>query len=145
MNAMQVDSPLGKITLVAEGDALIAVCLDGTTPALQRAARQLSEYFEGRRDRFELPLAAEGTDFERAVWSALDEIPFGQTRSYSDIARQIGRPKAVRAVGAANAKNPLAVVRPCHRVIGAAGALTGYSGGLSRKRWLLAHENRRAK
>src|SRR5207248_1063778 len=108
----------------AEGDRLIGICLEEKSPVLEQAARQLAEYFDGRRDSFDLPLAAEGTAFQREVWSALQEIPFGQTRSYQDIARQIGRPKAVRAVGAANGKNPLAVVVPCHRVIGKSGALT---------------------
>jgi methylated-DNA-[protein]-cysteine S-methyltransferase len=143
MNAMQLDSPLGKITLVAEGDRLIGICLEEKSPVLERAAAQLAEYFAGERDAFDLPLGAEGTSFQREVWGALQKIPFGETRSYEDIARQIGRPKAVRAVGAANGKNPLAVVVPCHRVIGKSGELTGYAGGLSRKRWLLKHENAR--
>lgn len=102
--------------------------------------RQLEEYFRGERQSFDLPYAARGTQFQREVWSALDAIPFGKTVSYAEIARQIGRPKAVRAVGAANGANPWAIVRPCHRVIGANGALTGYAGGLAYKEGLLALE-----
>jgi methylated-DNA-[protein]-cysteine S-methyltransferase len=139
-------APFGPLTLVADGDALAAVHLDGD-PALPpprgvlaRVARQLDEYFARRRASFDVPLAAPGTDFQRAVWAALSAIPFGETRSYVDIARAVGRPTASRAVGAANGQNPIAIIVPCHRVIGASGALTGYAGGLERKRWLLAHE-----
>ncbi len=109
---------------------------------LDRAERELAAYFAGRLRRFTIPLAPEGTPFQRAVWAALATIPFGETRSYSDVARAVGRPRAVRAVGAANGRNPLALVLPCHRVIGASGALTGYAGGIDRKEWLLAHEQR---
>jgi methylated-DNA-[protein]-cysteine S-methyltransferase len=104
-------------------------------------ARQLSEYFAGKRTAFDLPLDPEGTEFQRDVWRALTEIPFGQRASYADVARRIGRPEAVRAVGAANGANPIAVVIPCHRVIGRDGSLTGYGAGLPIKRWLLDFES----
>jgi len=104
------------------------------------AAKQLSEYLEGKRRDFELALDLRGTEFQLAVWRALCEIPFGETISYAEQARRVGRPSAPRAVGAANGANPISIVLPCHRVIGASGDLTGYGGGLARKRWLLAHE-----
>lgn len=107
---------------------------------LDRAARELDEYVRGVRRSFSLPLAPGGTAFQRAVWDALVAIPFGETRSYAAIAAAIGRPRAARAVGAANALNPISVVVPCHRVIGSDRDLTGYAGGLARKRWLLNHE-----
>ncbi len=108
--------------------------------AAGEATRQLREYFDGERRSFALPLAARGTDFQRRVWSELSEIPHGRTRSYGEIAEAIGQPTASRAVGAANGRNPISIVVPCHRVIGASGALTGYGGGMDRKRWLLNHE-----
>ena len=104
------------------------------------ARRQLAEYFAGLRRDFDLTLSPSGTVFQREVWAALEAIPFGATCCYSDIAERIGRPRAVRAVGAANGKNPIAIVVPCHRMIGRDGSLTGYGGGLDRKRWLLEHE-----
>jgi methylated-DNA-[protein]-cysteine S-methyltransferase len=107
---------------------------------LLETERQLGEYFAGTRTRFELPLEACGSDFEKKVWRALKKIPYGTTRSYLDLAKAIGSPKACRAVGAANSKNPLPIVVPCHRVIGANGKLTGFAGGLDRKATLLAHE-----
>jgi methylated-DNA-[protein]-cysteine S-methyltransferase len=107
---------------------------------LIEAERQLSEYFTGQRIRFDLPLQLNGTEFQKKVWQALREIPFGKTRSYRDLARAVGLPKASRAVGAANGKNPLSIVVPCHRVIGANGALTGFAGGLATKAALLALE-----
>jgi methylated-DNA-[protein]-cysteine S-methyltransferase len=107
---------------------------------LTRAASQLREYFAGRRQRFDLPLAAQGTPFQQAVWQALAAIPWGALRSYADIARAIDKPSAVRAVGAANGRNPLPIVVPCHRVIGSNGALTGFAGGLETKRQLLELE-----
>jgi methylated-DNA-[protein]-cysteine S-methyltransferase len=144
------DSPLGPLRLVARGDELVGVYLPDqaapdapvrATPVLARAARQLAEYFAGERRTFDLPLAPQGTGFQQLVWRALAAIPYGQTRSYGELARAIGRPSASRAVGAANGKNPLAIVVPCHRVIGASGELTGYAGGMAAKRWLLAHES----
>jgi methylated-DNA-[protein]-cysteine S-methyltransferase len=138
---------LGLLRIRAQGAAIIAIEFvvrqdrparpDGTTA---EACRQLAEYFEGTRRLFELPLSPGGTDFQRGVWSALCAIPWGQTRSYGEIASQLGRPGAQRAVGAANRRNPIAVVIPCHRVIGRDGSLTGYAAGVARKQWLLALE-----
>jgi methylated-DNA-[protein]-cysteine S-methyltransferase len=104
------------------------------------ASVQLSEYFEGKRKTFELELAPEGTDFQKAVWDELTRVPYGSTLSYGELARRIGRADAVRAVGAANGANPIPIVIPCHRVVGSNGSLTGYGGGLDRKKWLLALE-----
>jgi methylated-DNA-[protein]-cysteine S-methyltransferase len=104
------------------------------------AIRQLAEYFEGTRKDFDLPLGFTGTEFQKQVWTELTAIPFGQTVSYGDLARSIGKPSAVRAVGAANGDNPIPIIVPCHRVIGSDGGLTGYGGGLERKEWLLKHE-----
>jgi len=112
----------------------------GDNPILQLARRQLDEYFAGTRTSFDLPLDAEGTAFERRVWDLLRVIPYGTTTSYGELARRLGEPKDARAVGAANGKNPIPIVVPCHRVIGANGDLTGFGGGLERKRWLLEHE-----
>ncbi|WP_082582866.1 methylated-DNA--[protein]-cysteine S-methyltransferase [Frateuria sp. Soil773] len=150
-----IDSPVGRLTLVARGDRLAAVLWendrpgrvrldamheDRERPVLLETERQLKEYFAGARRRFELPLDFAGTAFQRKVWQALLAIPFGETRSYSGIARQISHPDAVRAVGAANGRNPISIVAPCHRVVGADGSLTGFAGGLDAKRWLLALE-----
>lgn len=106
-----------------------------------QAVNQLTEYFAGQRRTFDLPLAAKGTTFQQHVWQLLRDIPYGQTASYSDIAQRLGKPKAVRAVGAANGRNPISIIVPCHRVIGADGSLTGYAGGLARKSQLLNLEN----
>lgn len=149
--AIAVESPLGKLRLVAADGALIGIWLPGRPgapppaavggdPVLEEARAQLDQYFGGRRRTFDLPLAPRGTAFQRAVWAALLDIPFGETRSYGGLARSLGRPSAARAVGAANGANPLPIVVPCHRVIGADGSLTGYAGGEERKRWLLRHE-----
>lgn len=150
MNTLILNSPIGALQLVSDGSALSEIRFSGThrrtsgdsasDPTLSAAARQLDEYFAGRRRSFELPLAAQGTDFQRQVWQALAEIPYGELRSYRDIARGIGRDKAVRAVGAANGRNPLPIVVPCHRVIGSNGTLTGFAGGLEVKRQLLQLE-----
>jgi methylated-DNA-[protein]-cysteine S-methyltransferase len=145
------DTPMGRLSLVAGGGALVGLYLpdhapaldarDGTgDPVLDRARVELDEYFAGRRTSFDIPLDPRGTPFQRVVWEALRAIPFGKTRSYGDLAAAIGRPKASRAVGAANGQNPIAIVIPCHRVIGADGSLTGYGGGMARKEWLLRHE-----
>lgn len=151
MESIEMKSPIGTLTLVADGDALVGVYMESyepprverrSTPVLERAATQLREYFAGTRETFDLELQPRGTEFQRAVWSALGEIPFGQTVSYAHIAKRIGRPSAVRAVGAANGQNPIALIIPCHRVVGSDGSLTGYGGGLPRKKWLLAHETR---
>lgn len=140
---------LGLIRIQASDDGLTAITFIEPT-AVDTAAQpnahtrlcqqQLAEYFAGQRTRFELPLAARGTAFQQQVWRRLCDIPFGVTASYADIAARLDNPRAVRAVGAANGRNPLAIVVPCHRVIGRDGSLTGYAGGLARKRWLLAHE-----
>lgn len=110
------------------------------TPLLRQAAAELTEYFAGRRRAFTLPLAPEGTPFQRAVWDALRTIPYGESRSYKQIAAQIGRPTACRAVGMANNRNPIAIVVPCHRVVGSGGTLVGYAGGLEAKAYLLGLE-----
>jgi methylated-DNA-[protein]-cysteine S-methyltransferase len=148
-------SPVGTLTLVASGRGLAAILWEDDDPArvplgdvhatpddavLVETARQLDDYFARRRTRFDLPLAPIGTDFQKAVWDALCAIPYGETRSYADVARAIGRPTATRAVGAATGRNPISIVVPCHRVIGSSGALTGFAGGLTAKRRLLALE-----
>jgi methylated-DNA-[protein]-cysteine S-methyltransferase len=145
-------TPVGIITLVQDDGALIGAHLEGLVPSALRsiakrdasafdaARRQLDAYFDGSRARFELRLAPRGTPFQTRVWKALLAVDFGKTASYGDIARAIGSPTASRAVGAANGQNPIAIIIPCHRIIGSSGALVGYGGGLPRKRWLLAHE-----
>ncbi|HWJ69873.1 MAG TPA: methylated-DNA--[protein]-cysteine S-methyltransferase [Sphingobium sp.] len=148
-------SPVGRLTLVASRDALIAILWERDAPGRVRlpalteqadhpllieAERQLAGYFAGERRAFDLPLDFRGTAFQQMVWTALLDIPFGETRSYAQIARAIGAPAASRAVGAANGRNPLSIVAPCHRVVGASGALTGFAGGLAAKRYLLGHE-----
>ena len=148
-----VDSPIGPLLLAGDDDGLkfigfpdgkgkVAVdsAWEHKVDCFPDAGSQLQEYFDGRRHSFELQLAPSGTDFQLAVLAALQTIPCGETRSYLDIAQQIGRPKAVRAVGAANGRNPLPIVIPCHRVIGADGSLTGFGGGLKAKRFLLELE-----
>ena len=156
LTKMLIESPLGTLQLIATGDELSAVHLpeqgplavpdpgNGTNTVLERTAQQLAEYFAGTRTRFDLALAPRGSGFQERVWRALLAIPYGTTWSYGEVARSIGRPSASRAVGAANGANPIAIIVPCHRVIGASGALTGYAGGLAAKQWLLAHEGRLA-
>lgn len=150
-------SPVGQLTLVARAGKLAAILWEteranrvrlgdlietGDNPVLLETERQLTEYFAGTRNHFELELDFVGTDFQKQVWQALLTIPFGETRSYSQIASQIGNPTAVRAVGAANGRNPISIIAPCHRVIGASGTLTGFAGGLEAKQYLLTLENR---
>lgn len=113
---------------------------DVEQPHILNCAAQLNDYFAGKRTTFDVTLATHGTAFQQAVWQALTAVPFGQTQSYSDIAHALNNPKAVRAVGTANGKNPISIIVPCHRIIGANGKLTGYAGGLERKQWLLEHE-----
>ena len=149
---MTIDSPLGMLRLVERDHALAGIYLPTqdvpwladvprrTTRLLERAAGQLVEYFAGDRRAFDLPLSLRGTGFQSLVWRALAAIPYGETRSYGELARAIGRPAASRAVGFANSNNPISIVVPCHRVIAASGSLTGYAGGLAAKRWLLDHE-----
>lgn len=147
------DSPIGRLLLAADDTGLQQLLMEIDTKPwpiaehwrsagdeLDKVCRQLDEYFAGRRQRFELPLAPQGTAFQQAVWQALLQIPFGQTSCYSALAAKIARPKAVRAVGAANGANPIAIIIPCHRVIGRDGSLTGYAGGLPRKALLLKLE-----
>lgn len=149
MDLLLFDTPLGQMALAEEDGALIRLYLPGTgiprilpreTPLLLKAQQQLLEYFQKERQTFDLPLAPQGTPFQRAVWKELRRIPYGATCTYGDIAARIGRPKAVRAVGQANHCNPLPIFIPCHRVIGKNGALTGYAGGLALKQALLELE-----
>lgn len=152
---MYMDSPVGALKLVAHDQALVAVMWDNEDhkrvrlaelieniqhPMLLKVKRQLEQYFAGQRQRFDLPLDFQGTDFQQQVWQALLTIPYGETRSYKDIALQIGNEKAVRAVGAANGRNPISIIAPCHRVIGSGGALVGFAGGLDKKQILLSLE-----
>jgi methylated-DNA-[protein]-cysteine S-methyltransferase len=153
-------SPVGELRLVATDDGLADIVFPDSSgaaispvpngvsasiddhPMLARAAAQLGEYFAGKRQRFTVKLAPRGTAFQHRVWGALAAIPYGETRSYAQIARAIGKPTAMRAVGAANGRNPLPIIVPCHRVIGANGTLTGFGGGLPTKQWLLDLERR---
>jgi methylated-DNA-[protein]-cysteine S-methyltransferase len=138
---MVVETPIGPLALTASPRGLLRVDWEGRgggdARMLERTAEQLLEYFAGRRTRFELPLDLAGTEFQRLAWMALADIPYGTTRSYAEQALQIGRPTAIRAVGAANGRNPLPIVLPCHRLVGSNGSLTGFGGGLWRKRALL--------
>jgi methylated-DNA-[protein]-cysteine S-methyltransferase len=146
-------SPLGRLTLQANDAGLTGAWFDVQTtapddfgtenadhPILRQAIAELTEYFAGQRQQFEVPTAAQGTDFQQQVWAQLTQIPFGETRTYQDLALAIDNPKAVRAVGLANGKNPISIIVPCHRVIGKNGRLTGYAGGVERKQKLLALE-----
>jgi len=143
-------SPLGPLEIRFSDQALHGLTfvnrLKGMSlfshPFLFEIQRQLMEYFSGERKEFDLPLVYKGTPFQQAVWTSLLTIPYGETVSYKDIARSLGREKGFRAIGAANRSNPIAIIIPCHRVIGARGSLVGYGGGLWRKRWLLAHEKK---
>jgi methylated-DNA-[protein]-cysteine S-methyltransferase len=154
-----LDSPLGPLTVVVEDDQLVGLYVEqglakalersatlGTpsdpedVPLLQAVADQLAAYFRGELTEFDLPVAAAGTPFQQRVWEALQRIPYGETWSYGRLATEIGNPAASRAVGAANGRNPVSIVVPCHRVIGSTGRLTGYAGGLTTKEQLLAHE-----
>jgi methylated-DNA-[protein]-cysteine S-methyltransferase len=148
-----IDSPLGGLTAVAEDGALTALYFEGhlrmpdpaafgprTDEGFGEARRQLDTYFAGGRTRFTLPLAPRGNAFQHRVWELLREIPYGETRSYGALARELGDPALAQAVGLANGRNPLSIIVPCHRVVGADGSLTGYAGGLERKRFLLGLE-----
>jgi len=147
-----IESPFGPLRLRAAGDAITAIgfaersstdtdaCDAPDDPLLQAAANQLGDYFSGRLQRFDMPLSPAGTPFQQRVWAALQQIPFGTTESYGELAARIGAAGSARAVGAANRCNPIAIVIPCHRVIGSNGTLTGYAGGLERKQGLLALE-----
>jgi methylated-DNA-[protein]-cysteine S-methyltransferase len=150
-----VESPIGRLMLTSDGEVLTGLYMgtpskrpalgrdwaqNGTVGPLPKAARQLKEYFAKERREFDLPLSMLGTEFQRQVWRELTKIPFGTTWSYGQLAKRIGKPNASRAVGLANGRNPIAIIVPCHRVIGADGSLTGFGGGLPRKQWLLEHE-----
>jgi len=154
-----VESPIGRLMLTSDGTALTGLYMNlyrnkpsklpglgddwiqnATIDPLPAAARQLKEYFAGKRREFNLPLRMEGTEFQRRVWRELTKIPFGETRSYGQLAKHLNNPNGSRAVGLANGRNPIAIIVPCHRVIGADGSLTGFGGGLDRKEWLLTHE-----
>ena len=146
---IHIPSPIGELLLVGDEHRLRGLYMDGrprdgwqkASEPFANAKDQLDQYFAGERTEFDLELDMRGTQFQRGVWDALRTIPYGETRSYGEIARQIGRPDRARAVGAANGQNPVSIIVPCHRVIGADGSLTGYGGGLDRKRWLLDNES----
>lgn len=141
-----IESPIGPLTVVSDGESIIALHFGDQTqglcscPVLEQAATELGEYFAGARREFSVPLNAQGTEFQRSVWAALCEIPYGKTASYAQIAVKIGNPAACRAVGSANHRNPLPIFIPCHRVIGKNGSMTGYAGGVSIKEFLLSLE-----
>lgn len=149
-----MESPIGRLLLTSDGTCLTGLYMepsrkaqsisgwveDASVEPLAATLRQLQEYFAGARRVFDLPLSLQGTVFQQRVWHTLTEIPYGETWSYGQLARRIGNPGASRAVGLANGRNPISILVPCHRVIGADGSLTGYGGGMERKQWLLAHE-----
>ncbi|KAA2219151.1 methylated-DNA--[protein]-cysteine S-methyltransferase [Maribacter flavus] len=149
METAFIQTPLGIAKLEGDANGLNSITVLNTDetltdiipPDLEEAAYQLKEYFEGSRTQFDLSLNPSGTDFQKSVWKALQDIPYGKTVTYLDLSKTLGDVKAIRAVASANGKNPLWIVVPCHRVIGSDGSLTGYAGGLHRKKWLLEHEN----
>lgn len=150
MVTASIDSPLGILKLKASSEGLCEVAFSeeredpisiAIPVQLKEAVTQINEYFEGNRKEFNLKLSPEGTDFQKKVWKQLQQIPFGKTTTYQQIANQLGDPKVIRAAASANGKNPIAIIIPCHRVIGSDGSLTGYAGGLHRKKWLLEFEN----
>lgn len=149
METAFIQTPLGITKLEGDTNGLTSITVldtdetltDIIPPDLEEAAYQLKEYFEGSRTQFDLLLNPSGTDFQKSVWKALQDIPYGKTVTYLDLSKTLGDVKAIRAVASANGKNPLWIVVPCHRVIGSDGSLTGYAGGLHRKKWLLEHEN----
>ena len=154
LHFQDIPSPVGRLRLIASDSALVGIwfeqgrdaargrgdLVERSTPVLERTRSQLEEYFAARRSAFDLPLEPRGTEFQRRVWSTLLTIPYGETRTYGQIAEQIGNPTAVRAVGAANGRNPISIIAPCHRVIGMNGNLTGFGGGLDAKAYLLSLE-----
>jgi len=154
MKTAYLNSPIGWIELKGDSSGLASVIfideeeisseknrLEQLPDSLQKTLQQLTEYFEGTRQKFDLPLHPQGTEFQQKVWSQLQEIPFGKTTSYQKMANALGDPKVIRAAASANGKNPISIIIPCHRVIGSDGSLTGYAGGLHRKKWLLQHES----
>lgn len=157
-----IDSPIGELLLIGDGSNLTGLytaehvrkpnrndtadAADGSAIQLgifRQAREELAQYFAGERNTFDVPLAPTGTDFQRRVWNCLREIPYGETATYRQIAEEVGAPRAVRAVGAANGRNPISIIVPCHRVVGSDGSLTGYAGGLAAKQWLLSFEGAR--
>ena len=150
MNVLNIHTPIGELQLISDGQHLVKIAFPGQheenakdsaeDSTLRLATKQLTEFFDGNRRQFDLPLAPAGTPFQRDVWTQLAQIPYGEVRCYRDIAVALGKPTAMRAVGAANGRNPLPIVVPCHRVIGADGSLTGFAGGLECKRQLLLLE-----
>jgi methylated-DNA-[protein]-cysteine S-methyltransferase len=149
----ELSSPLGELLLVSDGESLTGIYYEDHRRGPARGANwrrdatpfkqvqdELAAYFAGELPAFSVPLAPRGSDFQREVWNELRRIPPGSTLTYAELAAKIGRPKAIRAVGAANARNPISIIVPCHRVVGSNGTLTGYAGGLKRKEWLLRHE-----
>lgn len=148
METAYVKTPLGIATIVGDKDGVAVISVDDHGEVsteipiiLQEAVSQLQDYFEGKRTSFDFKLNPKGTEFQKKVWHSLVDIPFGKTRTYLEQSKILGDVKAIRAVASANGKNPLWIVVPCHRVIGSDGSLTGYAGGLWRKKWLLEHEN----
>lgn len=150
IDQVHIETPLGIATISGDTNGIVSVSVTKESKELpstdiplhlQEAVTQLQEYFEGKRTDFSLSLTPEGTDFQKKVWDELLKIPYGKTVSYLDIAKRLGDPKSIRAAASANGKNPLWIIVPCHRVIGSDGSLTGYAGGLWRKKWLLNHEN----
>ena len=148
MDTAIIQSPIGNIRISADNAGLTElrfceqpVSAETKNPIISNAVKQLQEYFAGNRQQFDLPLNAQGTDFQKSVWGKLLNVACGETASYGHIAQSLGKPTASRAVGAANGQNPISIIVPCHRIIGSSGKLTGYAGGLERKQWLLNHEN----
>ena len=149
MESCIINSPLGFTRVIGDEDGISSVTIlnseetvtDIIPVELEDCVIQLNEYFEGSREVFDLKLNVQGTDFQKRVWKQLDQIPYGKTLSYLELSKQLGDVKAIRAVAQANGRNPLLIIIPCHRVIGSDGSLTGYAGGLHRKKWLLEHES----
>ena len=148
MHVAHFSSPIGKIQIVEENGFITNVSFEepekdgsGSSLVLDACVLQLEAFFKGRRTAFDLPLKPKGTAFQQSVWNELQNIPFGRTISYMDMAKRLGEPKVIRAASSANGKNPITIIIPCHRVIGSDGSLTGYAGGLKRKQWLLEHES----
>lgn len=158
LNQMHLESPVGTLRLIGSDHGVRAVLwpeeragrvrfdesiIDGEHPVLRDAAQQITEYTNGDRQRFDVSLDLVGTEFQVAVWRGLQQIPFGSTQSYGDLAEKLDRPGAARAIGAATGRNPISIIIPCHRLVGSTGSLTGFAGGLDAKRWLLEHESNR--
>ena len=149
MEKATINSPLGRISLEGDKDGISSIKFEGETISVSEkipenvkaAVTQLEAYFSGQRTTFQLRLNPKGTEFQKKVWNELLQIPFGKTTSYQSVANRLGDPKVIRAAASANGKNPIAIIIPCHRIIGSDGSLTGYAGGLQRKKWLLDHES----